>query len=100
MAATSTRATDIVRRLNPITASPSSAIETAALLGSFGESLMPRTSVHQGMAAGMAALMGRAAGMGVEQATDVLVGPGRPLPARLAARAALAGVGVGLQRLP
>jgi hypothetical protein len=93
MAGTSTQATDILRRLNPITASPSSAIETAALLDSFGYSLMPRTSVHQGMAAGLATLMGRAVGIGVERATDVLVSPARPLPARLAARAALGGLG-------
>ena len=44
MAVTSTQALDIARRLNPITASPSSALETAALLDSFGYSLMPRTS--------------------------------------------------------
>ena len=100
MAVTSTRALDIVRRLNPITASPSSALETAALLDSFGYSLMPRSSVHQGMAAGLAALMGRAVGVGVERATDALVSPARPLPARLAARAVLGGVGAGLERLP
>jgi hypothetical protein len=100
MAGTSTQAMDILRRLNPITASPSSAIETAALLDSFGYSLMPRTSVHQGMAAGLATLMGRAVGVGVERATDVLVSPARPLPARLAARAALGGVGAGLELLP
>jgi hypothetical protein len=58
MADTSTQAMDVLRRLNPITASPSSAIETAALLDSFRYSLMPRTSVHQGMAAGLATLMG------------------------------------------
>ena len=39
MDGTSTQAMDIARRLNPITASPSSAIETAALLDSFGYSL-------------------------------------------------------------
>ena len=100
MAGTSTRATDMLRRLNPITASPSSAIETAALLDSFGDSLMPRASAHQGMAAGLATLMGRGVGMGVERATDALVAPGRPLPARLAVRVALAGVGAGLERLP
>jgi uncharacterized membrane protein len=100
MAARSPRVTDIARWLNPITGSPSSAIETAALLDSFGDSLMPRTSVHQGMAAGLATLMGRGVGMGVERATDALVAPGRPLPARLAVRVALAGVGTGLERLP
>jgi uncharacterized membrane protein len=100
MAETSTQAMDILRRLNPITASPSSAIETAALLDSFGYSLMPRTSVHQGMAAGLATLMGRAVGVGVERATSALVSPTRPLPARLAARAALGGVGAGLEMLP
>ena len=41
MAGTSTQAMDMLRRLNPITASPSSAIETAALLDSFGYSLTP-----------------------------------------------------------
>jgi len=100
MAGTSTQAMDMLRRLNPITASPSSAIETAALLDSFGYSLMPRTSVHQGMAAGLATLMGRGVGVGVERATDVLVSPARPLPARLAARAALGGLGAGLELLP
>jgi uncharacterized membrane protein len=93
MAATSARAMEIVRWLNPVTGSPSSAIETAALLDAFGDSLMPRTSVHQGMASGLATLMGRAVGHGVERATNALVGPEGPLPARLAVRAALGGVG-------
>jgi uncharacterized membrane protein len=100
MAATSTRAMEIARWLNPVTGSPSSAIETAALLDAFGDSLMPRTSVHQGMAAGLATLMGHAVGHGVERATNALVGPEGPLPARLAVRATLGGVGVGLERLP
>src|SRR4029453_4699665 len=44
--------------------------------------------------------MGRAVGVGVERATDALVSPERPLPARLAARAALGGLGAGLEMLP
>jgi uncharacterized membrane protein len=100
MAVPSTRALDLVRRLNPITGSPSSPIQTAALLDSFGYSLMPRSSVHQGMAAGLATLMGRAVGTGVERATDALVIPGRPLSLRLTARAVLGGLGAGLERLP
>src|SRR4029450_8962566 len=100
MAGTSTQAMDVLRRLNPITASPSSAIETAALLDSFGYSLMPRTSVPQGMAAGLATLMGRAVGGGGGRPTGAVRSAARPLPARLAARAALGGVGAGLEMLP
>jgi hypothetical protein len=44
--------------------------------------------------------MGRGVGVGVERATDVLVSPARPLPARLAARAVLGGLGAGLELLP
>lgn len=100
MDAMSTGAMGTVHWLNPVTGSPSSAIETAALLNSFSDSLMPRTSLHQGMAVGLSMLMGRVVGRGVERATDVLVRPERPLPARLAARAALATAGAGLCRLP
>lgn len=41
-----------VEWVNPVTGSPSSALETSAFLDSFGTSLMPRTSQLQGAAAG------------------------------------------------
>jgi uncharacterized membrane protein len=93
-------AMDAAARLNPISGSPSSAIQAAALLDSFGESLMPRTSVHQGMAVGLSLAMGHLAGRVVERVTDMVLGPDNPLGARLAVRGALIGVGFGLERLP
>jgi uncharacterized membrane protein len=100
MATTSNPIVDTVLWLNPITGSPSSTIEAAALLDAFGDSLMPRTSVHMGMAVGLSTLMGRAVGRLVERGTDIIVSPDRPLGARLAVRAAIGGVGAGLARLP
>jgi uncharacterized membrane protein len=100
MTTTSNRLADTVLWLNPVTGSPSSAIETAALLDAFGDTLMPRTSVHMGMAVGLSALMGRVVGSWVERLTDAVVPPARPLPGRLAARAAIGGLGASLARLP
>jgi uncharacterized membrane protein len=90
----------VVSRLNPISGSPSSPIEAAAMLDSFGESLMPRTSVHQGMAVGLSLAMGHLAGRVVERLTNLIARPERSLGTRLAVRAALIGAGFGLERLP
>ena len=43
-------------RFNPITNSQSAPLKTQALFDSFGPSLMPRASLHQGMAAGLSIL--------------------------------------------
>lgn len=86
--------------LNPATGTPSSALETTALLDSLGPSLMPRTSVLQGVAAGLTVLVARA----VAGSTEVLVRRARPatmgLTGQLATRAALglAGAAAGALR--
>lgn len=46
--------------LNPVAGTPASALETTALLDSLGPSLMPRTSVLQGVAAALTLLAARA----------------------------------------
>lgn len=85
--------------MNPFLATPSSALETTALLDAFGESLMPRTSAHQGVVAGASVLGARIAGGVVERLTTAAVGSGAPLARQLAARGAIIAVGSGLASL-
>ncbi len=47
---------------NPLLGSPSGPFEAVATVAAFEPSLMPRTSVHQGIAAGASALAARALG--------------------------------------
>lgn len=85
---------------NPIAGSPAAALETEAALGAFGPSLMPRAAVHQGIAAGLAVLAGRAVGGTAELATSALSGGRRSLTARLAAAAVVTAAGRGLALIP
>jgi uncharacterized membrane protein len=61
---------------------------------------MPRSSVHQGVAAGLAVLGARAVGGLAEVATGVLSGASPSLRPRLAAAGVVAGAGLGLAYLP
>jgi hypothetical protein len=47
-----------IDRLNPITGGPAAPLETRAMFAAFGPSLMPRASLHQGLAAGLSVLAG------------------------------------------
>ena len=86
--------------VNPLTTSPSGALETSALLDSFGPSLMPRTSTLQGAAAGLNLLVAR----GVARAIELGVNRVRPadlgISAQLATRAAIGLAGAGASALP
>lgn len=86
--------------LNPVAGTPGSALETAALVDSLGPSLMPRTSVLQGVAAGLTVLVARA----VAGSAEGVVRRVRPatlgLGGQLATRAALALVGAAAGALP
>ncbi len=86
--------------LNPVSGSPSSPLETRAFLDSFGPSLMPRTSMLQGVAAGMNVLAARAVMSVVEGTVSRVLPPSASLPWQLGARAATAGIGVVLGRTP
>ncbi len=85
---------------NPLLGSPSGPFEAVATVAAFEPSLMPRTSVHQGIAAGASALAARALGTGVEQGMKALLPRRAGLPLRLTARAAIGGIGVALANLP
>ncbi len=85
---------------NPITSSASAPLETVAFIDSFGPSLMPHSSMHQGMIAGMSVLAARGTMAIVESLTDTIVDKGDPLTHRLLMRVFLGGVGYSFEKLP
>jgi len=86
-------------RLDPV-GDASAALETTSFLDSFLPSLMPRTSAHQGLAAGMHILGARLIGGGIEAAQSFVLGASAATPARLAARAVTFGCGQAAAMLP
>jgi len=85
---------------NPITSSASAPLETVAFIDSFGPSLMPHSSMHQGMIAGMSVLAARGTMAMVESLTGTIVNKGDPLTHRLLMRVFLGGVGYSFEKLP
>ena len=85
---------------NPIAGSPAAALDTEAALAAFEPSLMPRASLHQGIAAGLAVLAGRSVGAVAELATSAMSRGSPALKPRLAAAVTVAAVGQGLAHLP
>jgi len=90
----------VADRLNPLVSGPGAPLETIAGLDAFGPSLMPRSSVHQGVAAGLALLAARASATAVEHGTRRLLSPRAGLGPRLAARAIVGGAAFAARRLP
>jgi len=90
----------LARWLNPVVASPGAPLETVAGLSAMGPSLMPRTSKLQGVSMGLSVLGARATTGVVERLTSTVVPAEAPLGRRLAARAAVGGVGLALAALP
>lgn len=86
--------------VNPITGAASAPLETAAFIDSFGPSLMPHSSMHQGMIAGLSVLAARGTMAIVETLTGTIVNKGDPLSHRLLMRAFLGGVGYSFEKLP
>jgi hypothetical protein len=89
-----------VQSVNPLGGNPSSTVEAVAALDSFGPSLMPRSSVHQGVVTGLAVLAARFVGRVNEQIVDTVVPAERSLSRRLGVRGALAAAGSTLAALP
>ncbi len=90
----------VARWLNPLTGSPASALETTVFLDSFGPSLMPRTSVHQGLATGLSVLAARGVTKVAEIPFNAVVPPDAGLAAHLTGRAVMGAAGVALSELP
>jgi uncharacterized membrane protein len=87
-------------KLNPVTSGPAAPLETAAMIDAFTPSLMPRASMHQGMAAGMSVLAANLVGTGLDSAVRLVVPNSSPFAARLGARAAVALGGFALTKIP
>ncbi len=87
-------------RFNPVVGDPSSPLKTASLFDSFGPSLMPRASMHQGLAAAVSILAAEAVGKGVDSLVRKVVPSSSPYVARIGARAAATGIGFALTKIP
>ncbi len=90
----------LANRFNPITSDPSAPLKTVAVFDAFGPSLMPRASLHQGVAAGAAILTAQMVGQGVEAVVRRIVPASSPYTVRVGARAAMATAGFVLSRIP
>jgi len=87
-------------RFNPITNSPSAPLKTRAIFASFGPSLMPRASLHQGMAAGLSILAADLVVSALDASLRRFVPNTAPLPMRLGTRAAIAAAGLAVSKIP
>lgn len=94
------QAQSLVNFFAPGSGSPGSPLETTQLMRSLQPSLMPRTSLHQGAASGLAVLAGRAASNRVDYLADKITPNTDSLTQRVLARAALVGAGYALRTLP
>ena len=83
-------------RLNPVTGGPAAPLKANALLDAYGPSLMPRKSLHQGVAGGLAILGAEAVGQVVDAIVRKAAPDSSPLSWRLGARAGLAAVGAAV----
>lgn len=90
----------VSRHLSPIAAAASAPLESVLFLASYRPSLMPRATVHQGVAAGVHVLFARSASGIVEYINRQVVPSNASLPGRLAVRSVAYALGEVLERLP
>ena len=90
----------VARFLTPDLTNPSAPVATVAWLDSFSPSLMPRTSLLQGVVGGLSILTARAVAATAERALGPALGPREDVPRRLGVRAATATVGTALTLIP
>ena len=86
----------LAARMNPITGGPAAPLKASALLDSFAPSLMPRGSLHQGMAGGLALLAAEAVGKSIDSAARRVAPADAPLAWRIGARAVIAAAGAAV----
>jgi uncharacterized membrane protein len=85
---------------NPLISSPGGPLEGMAMASSFEPSLMPRTSMQQGIMMGLAGLTARGLAAIVEQGTRRVTPASAGLSAKLAVRGAIGAAGAGLSMIP
>ena len=94
------RLESVLSVISPLTSSPGAPLETTNFIRSVQPSLMPRTSLHQGVVSGLSILAARGVSSRVEKLTTRLTGGRDSLTLRLAVRAGLVAGGRGLRSLP
>jgi hypothetical protein len=88
-----------VDSINPITSGPSAPLKAMAAVDAFGASLMPRATMHQGMAAGLAVIFAGLTGAPVHWLSRQLAPESSPLAWKLTTRGALAAAGLAVTRI-
>jgi len=86
--------------VNPLFSSPSGPLEGVAMAQSFEPSLMPRSSVHQGIMMSAAGVVAHATASIVERLTRLAVPSAGGIKVKLGARAVVGAVGAGMALLP
>jgi uncharacterized membrane protein len=94
------RAIRLAQYVNPVGGNPSATVEAFAALESFGPSLMPRSSMHQGVVTGLAILGARFAGRVNQRMLEEVVPADPSLSRRLAMRGAMGAAATALSVLP
>ena len=86
--------------VNPLLSSPSGPLEGVAMAKSFEPSLMPRSSVHQGIMMSVAGVVAHSSASIVERMTRLVMPSAGRLPVKLGVRAAVGAIGIGMAMLP
>ncbi|HMR95877.1 MAG TPA: alpha/beta-hydrolase family protein [Microthrixaceae bacterium] len=94
------RLESVLSLVSPVTSSPGAPLETTNFIRSVQPSLMPRTSLHQGVVSALSILTARKVSKVVERLTDRVTFGSDSLTARLVARAALVAGGNALAAVP
>lgn len=99
-AAALSRLESVLSVVSPLTSSPGAPLETTNFVRSVQPSLMPRTSLHQGVVSGLSILAARGVSKTVERLTNTVTFGSSSLTVRLAARAAMVVGGNALAGVP
>ncbi|MFZ0014575.1 MAG: alpha/beta-hydrolase family protein [Acidimicrobiia bacterium] len=89
-------AISVANRINPVTGGPAAPLKASALLDAYAPSLMPRKSLHQGVASGLAVLAAEVVGRTVDGVARRAAPTDSPLSWRIGARAGLAALGAAI----
>ena len=85
---------------NPFVGGASGPLSARGLFASLAPSLMPRATLHQGIASGLSVLAAEAVGETADRVVRIVVPPSAPFPLRIGARAAILAGGGALARIP
>jgi uncharacterized membrane protein len=86
--------------LNPVVSDPAAPLKTLSFADSSAPPLMPRTSVHQGIAAGGSVLIADLVGRTTEALVQRAIPEGAGFTQRMGVRALVTGAGFGLTKIP